>query len=439
MFTLRILFDVSLSINIKMDAIYNSTTNTWEISLLQDSIVEEDSIDFSKETGEESQKKKKPSGGITCCVPGCQNNSLKHRHLSFYVIPKEEELRKRWLHKISRMRESNKKFVPTSTHRVCSEHFVGGKKTYMNNVPTIVPKTIKPTENKPRNTMNSSGAKRCILSPIRPDVTSNIETQLTLEEELNQQLSKLTKEIEDLKLSYEMEVTKLKTEISTLNDANQSMSFSVDRFKHNEAHFKFYTGLGSYKVFKILLNYLEPAASSLIYHGSSTNMEKTMKENPSKCGRARKLNTEEEFFLTLVRLRCGFPLEDMAIRYNLSTSHISRTLITWIDFLHSQFRMLPIWANKKTVADTMPKCFKKEYPTTRVILDCTEIFIEMPTSFRSQSATFSNYKHHNTAKGLVGIAPNGAVTFVSDLYAGRFSDKKITKDSGIYDLLQPGD
>ena len=161
-------------------------------------------------------------------------------------------------------------------------------------------------------------------------------------------------------------------------------------------------------------------------------MEKMVNENNTKCGRTRKFNTEEEFFMTLVRLRCGFPLEDMVIRYNISTSHLSRILITWIDFLHSQFRLLPIWATRKIIDDTMPKCFKEEYPTTRVILDCTVLFVEMPTSFRSQSATFSNYKHHNTAKGLVGIAPNGAVTFVSDLYTGRYSDKKVTKDSGIY-------
>ena len=63
----------------------------------------------------------------------------------------------------------------------------------------------------------------------------------------------------------------------------------------------------------------------------------------------------------------------------------------------------------------------------------------MPTSYRSQSATFSSYKHHNIAKGLVRIPPNGAITFVSDLYAGTFSDRKITTDNGIYDLLEPGD
>lgn len=76
----------------------------------------------------------------------------------------------------------------------------------------------------------------------------------------------------------------------------------------------------------------------------------------------------------------------------------------------------------------MPASFKEMYPSTHVIIDCTEIFIGMPSSFRSQSATYSNYKHHNTAKGLIGISPSAAVSFVSDLYAGRSSDKEITND-----------
>ena len=192
-------------------------------------------------------------------------------------------------------------------------------------------------------------------------------------------------------------------------------------------------------MFQIVLEYLQPAASSLIYWGSNTNIENKISSTVAKRGPPRTLSAEDEFFLVLVRLRCAFPIEDLSVRFDISTSNLSRILITWIDFLHAQVRMLPVWASKETVIETMPKCFKDAYPTTRVILDCTEIFIEMPTSYRSQSATFSNYKHHNTAKGLVGIAPNGAVTFVSDLYAGRTSDKKLTLDSGIYKLLEPGD
>ena len=98
------------------------------------------------------KKKRSVGGGITCCVPHCFNNSKTNKELSFYVIPKEKNVRKLWLSKISR-----KNFTPSTSHRVCSEHFVGGKKTYMNNVPTVVPKTIKITERKARETRNSLG------------------------------------------------------------------------------------------------------------------------------------------------------------------------------------------------------------------------------------------------------------------------------------------
>ena len=72
-------------------------------------------------------------------------------------------------------------------------------------------------------------------------------------------------------------------------------------------------------------------------------------------------------------------------------------------------------------------------------MDCTEIFIEMSSSFRTQSATFLIYKHSSTAKGLIGIAPNGAITFVSELHLGRTSDQNITKHCGVLQLLEHGD
>ena len=88
----------------------------------------------------------------------------------------------------------------------------------------------------------------------------------------------------------------------------------------------------------------------------------------------------------------------------------------------------------------MPEDFKVKYPKTRVILDCTEIKCQMPSSLLLNSRLFSSYKNHTTVKGLIGIAPSGAITFTSQLYTGSISDREIVERSGILDLpLSEGD
>ena len=98
------------------------------------------------------------------------------------------------------------------------------------------------------------------------------------------------------------------------------------------------------------------------------------------------------------------------------------------------------WLPREPIREHMPDCFRKlGYYKCRVILDCTEVFIERPKSLLAQALTWSDYKHHNTVKFLVGIAPNGYLTFVSDCYGGRSSDKFITHDSMFFDLLERDD
>ena len=388
-------------------------------------------------------------GGFTCCVPGCFSNSNRDVDLSFYVIPngKSKEkilLRKKWLHMISR-----KDFQPTDGHRVCSKHFVGGRKTYMNNVPTLVPK-MKGKENltkrrvinrKPVDSLPVDSQEHFDASGSDDDEKSDIsECNATApfeseKEKLLERIKALEIENESLKSAND----KASEQIVFLEHRINEKEFCVENFKNNSKLFRFYTGIPDYTTFEIVFQSFGSAVNSLVYIGTNTNSAKLSSADHIKRGPKRVLKAEQEFFLVLVRLRLGLLEEDIASRAGISSSHFSRIWVTWLDFLHSKFRTYPIWPTKACVQQTMPKWFKEIYPSVRVIIDCTEIFIEKPNSVKYQSQTYSNYKHHNTAKGLIGISPSGAVSFVSDLYSGRTSDKQLTKSCGILKLLEQND
>ena len=99
-----------------------------------------------------------------------------------------------------------------------------------------------------------------------------------------------------------------------------------------------------------------------------------------------------------------------------------------------RFGTINIWPSRAEVDRLMSEDFKAKYPNTRVIIDCIEIRCQMPSSLLLNSELFSNYKNNTTLKGLVGISPAGAVTFISQLYTGSISERSIVERSGILDL-----
>ena len=73
------------------------------------------------------------------------------------------------------------------------------------------------------------------------------------------------------------------------------------------------------------------------------------------------------------------------------------------------------------------------------MIDCFEVFIERPSNLLARAQTFSSYKHHNTMRVLIGITPQGSISFVLEVWGGRTSDKYLTENCGFLEFLVPGD
>ena len=148
-----------------------------------------------------------------------------------------------------------------------------------------------------------------------------------------------------------------------------------------------------------------------------------------------KLDPLNQLFMTLMKLRLNLRERDLAYRFGLAVSVVSKYFITWVRFLYNHLREVDWMPTAEQVKATLPHVFKEQYANTFIIIDGSEVFIETPNDLQLQSSTWSNYKHHNTSKFLVGCTPNGAVSFISDLYVGSISDIKLTTISGLVDKL----
>ncbi|XP_019626645.1 PREDICTED: uncharacterized protein LOC109471736 [Branchiostoma belcheri] len=195
---------------------------------------------------------------------------------------------------------------------------------------------------------------------------------------------------------------------------------------------KFYTGLPTVAAFHELFQYLEPRARKLrVWRGAK-------RQSAKKRNIATHRKLKDELLMVLMRNRLGLLNEDVADRFGISPSVCSNLYNTWVPFLSRELKPLIIWPSKDVVRANLPAPFKA-YPNVRCIIDCTEIFIETPKNLDSQAVTWSDYKKHNTLKFLIGITPNGAVSFLSECWGGRASDRHITLESGFLDKVEPHD
>lgn len=151
--------------------------------------------------------------------------------------------------------------------------------------------------------------------------------------------------------------------------------------------------------------------------------------------RLTKLKMVIMFFL---KVRLSLYDEDIADRFGVHSSTVSRNFHRVLDVMAVKTAHLIKWPDRETLHLTMPMSFRKFFKRCCVIIDCSEVFIERPSDLLARAQVWSNYKHHSTVKFLIGITPQGTISYVSDCVGGRMSDKEIVEQSTLLNYLLPG-
>ena len=202
---------------------------------------------------------------------------------------------------------------------------------------------------------------------------------------------------------------------------------------------RMYTGMPTYDSFLAFVEYLEPKANRMISWNSSKTKELSSQGKQSGTRCFSSMSIPNQLFAVLIRLRLGLLSADVCFRFKISEGMYSRLFATWTCFLSKELRLLFPFPSREQIDNWMPRSFKKHFPNTRIIIDCYEIECQRPSGLVNSSVTYSQYKSRNTWKILVGCTPSGLVSFVSEAWGGRISDREITEKSGLLEMLDPGD
>ena len=117
----------------------------------------------------------------------------------------------------------------------------------------------------------------------------------------------------------------------------------------------------------------------------------------------------------------------------MSEGICSKNFKSWLGAMVEYFKVFIFIPDLEVILATTPDHFRQF--NNLGIIDCSEVFIETPKNLELQSATWSEYKHHNTIKFLVCVHPNSSIIYISECYTGRISDKALTRESDFLDKL----
>ena len=193
----------------------------------------------------------------------------------------------------------------------------------------------------------------------------------------------------------------------------------------NEEVLRMETGIPTKKLFLLIVAYVTRFKENITYFYG---------------WKVESINFEDQILITLMKLKQNYPNLHLARLFSCSKTTIVNIILTFIHVLHELLfedimSHIPSRFKNKILA---PEAFV-HFLNCRIVIDCTDIEVVTPKRMDLQRLSYSGYRSMNSFKALVGVAPNGVITYVSKLYAGSTSDKGIVQKCGILSHFVAGD
>lgn len=216
----------------------------------------------------------------------------------------------------------------------------------------------------------------------------------------------------DVPVNFDDILKALKRENQALKESVEKMSLSENSLRNDAEKVKFYTGLPNYFVLETVMWLLAPHMDGM---------------------KNVKLSKFQQLLLTLMRLRLDLRNQDLAYRFGVKVGTVTRTVHRMVSIMSSTLVPTAVfWPSRAELRKNLPAALRASHPDCAVIIDCFTVPFEDPVSQGAGSS-------YNVFKYLIGVAPQGVVTFVSRGVLGNVSDKSLAEGCGFLCKLLPGD
>ncbi|XP_018431998.1 PREDICTED: uncharacterized protein LOC108804655 [Nanorana parkeri] len=224
----------------------------------------------------------------------------------------------------------------------------------------------------------------------------------------NEILEKKNKDLEEQLERSSGTVLYLGQQVKHQQNSRDDGGFCMNSIKNDGKWVRFYTGFDSYEHLADFLSFL--TADQRLCSGKIRKR--------SEVGPQSALSLEDQLLLVLTRLRLGLLLQDLAFRFRVSESTVSRYWLNWTDLLYARLTQIPILYSARYLELFEPKRTVQYQGLNCTVMDCTDLFFEVQAKDRTKPSSTHPSRNHYLRRGYAIASSNGFITFSSSLPFG---------------------